>query len=131
MTDNARLKRNFRATKPWKEFRQEIRKSRKYDELTGSRLVKQYELHHLDLNEEHYKDLEPNHFSALNPKSHEVLHFCYDQYCKDPDFLPRLERLIKYMAQINKEAPECIQQKSQPGAEESQSSVKKPTRKKN
>ena len=103
MTDIARLKRNFRATKKWKEFRQEIRKTRKTDELTGSRLVKQFELHHLDLNEEHYQDLTPDHFSALNPKSHEVLHFCYEQQMKDPDFLPRLTELIKKMAQINEE----------------------------
>lgn len=103
MTDNARLKKNFRATKPWKEFRQQIRQERKFDELTGSRLTKGYELHHLDLNEEHYKDLEPDHFSALNPKSHEVLHFCYDQQMKDPDFLLRLSELIKKMAKINKE----------------------------
>jgi hypothetical protein len=80
-TLNATLKKEFRATKEWKEFRKVIyEKANGIDELTGSPLRKGWAVHHKDNSIENYTKLYPTeNFSALNKKSHstiEYLHRC-------------------------------------------------------
>ena len=81
-------KSKFRATKEWKEFRKMIIIEQKVDLITGSKLTKMANCHHLDLNEENYQNLNRDNFIALNPKSHEVIHFLFK-----PDWRERLDKI--------------------------------------
>lgn len=104
----------FRTTKTWKNFRDsfEIAGIKQFkngkakpvkatDPLTGNPLKKGWQLHHLDLNSANYTELIRENFEALNPQSHDVLHWCYTQMCKDPKFIERLTDLLNRMYEIN------------------------------
>jgi len=97
----------FRRSKQWKTFRQKIKKNQKTDPVTGSQLVKQYNLHHLDLNPKNYTNIEDeSHFIGLNPTTHECLHFLYGDSQRKFDWrkrLKRLEELCILMEQIEQE----------------------------
>ena len=93
---------DFLKTKVWKEFRLKIaERDNKKDFLTGSRLLKGFNCHHFDMNKDNYKNLNEEHFISLNKQSHEVLHFLYRYYQKDPDILLRLKILLDKMNDIN------------------------------
>ena len=101
MTENERLKKRFRATKTWKEFRDSIRKRTKTDYLTGKPLHGKCELHHLDLSPENYQVLDEENFIPLNSRSHSTIHFLYTYYLKDPLILERLKTILDRMKDIN------------------------------
>lgn len=98
-------KTKFRGTSTWMKFRNHIKLlAHNKDYITGSPLRKGWTLHHCDLDEEHYQDLsDETHFLACNRKTHDLLHFCYLYYSKDPAFLDRLKEKLDLMAEINKE----------------------------
>lgn len=81
-------KSKFRSTKEWKEFRKMIILEQKVDLITGSKLTKMANCHHMDLNEENYQNLIRDNFIALNPKSHDLIHFLYK-----PDWRIRLDKI--------------------------------------
>ena len=106
MTDLSRLKANFRQTKPWRQLRERLRKERRFDQLTGARLSRQYELHHMRLTDDmqEYKDLsDPEMFMCLNNLSHKSLHWAYEQYQKDPAFLDRFNDAVRRMDELSKQ----------------------------
>ena len=96
------MKKQFRQTKEWKEFRAKM-KERKVDALTLSKLRKGWALHHLDLDAMHYGDLSEHRFECLNNKSHDVVHFLYNYYKKDTDILFRLKDILDRMVILNGE----------------------------
>jgi len=99
---DSRERANFRSTKQWREFRKKKRAEEKIDYLTQSRLTPKFNLHHMDLNSDHYSDLsKPENFICLNRKSHDLIHFLYTQYVKDPNVLLRLENVLKTMKDLN------------------------------
>lgn len=68
-------KTKFRASKKWKEFRDRKRKEQKVDPITGAKLTRMANLHHLDLDETHYEDLsDESHFVFLNQAMHKTVH---------------------------------------------------------
>lgn len=67
----------FRQRKVWTEFRKEMRKLRKVDAITGSKLTKTYHLHHCQFDPEKYDDLRPEVFECLNSQSHDAVHFFF------------------------------------------------------
>ena len=91
------MKKEFRKTKEWKEFSKCLKAERKVDALTLAKLRKGSTSHHLDLRPEFYKDLDPKKFETLNMKSHDVVHFMYTYYCKDPNILNRLKEILDKM----------------------------------
>lgn len=101
---NSAEKSKFRNRKPWKLFRARLKKERKVDELTHSRLSKTFNLHHLILTdkEEIYTDLtHPENYMCLNPQSHDMLHLCYDNARRDPEFMDRLNKAVERMLELN------------------------------
>ena len=61
------VKAKFRATKVWKELRQKMRdKQNGFDYITGKKLNKFWNLHHLDMSIENYETLEEDNFMCLN-----------------------------------------------------------------
>lgn len=95
-------KNKFRNSKEWKEFRLKLRVEQQIDPVTGSKLTKMASCHHLDLDAEHYDQLIDDHFVMLNSKTHETVHFLYNNdYDKMTLRLNNLKKLLDKMWQIN------------------------------
>lgn len=101
MNEAQRRKRNFRARKVWKLFK--VRKKKECggkDLITLSKLGKRWELHHEDLREENYEILNDN-FLPCNNQTHEMIHWLYRYYVKDPEIIDRLVAEMEKMKAIN------------------------------
>ena len=102
-TQSAKTK--FRSTKKWKDFRDKVRHQQKVDPITGQKLTRMANLHHLDLSEEHYEDLSnEDNFVFLNQLSHKVVHFFFSK-AKPTQWRERIERIIpilEAMERINR-----------------------------
>ena len=94
-------KKEFRKSKEWKEFTKALKEERKVDALTLQKLRKGSLSHHLDLNPDNYKVLDKANFETLNMKSHEVVHFMYNYYKKDPAIIDRLKDILHKMVLLN------------------------------
>ena len=101
MNEAQKRKRNFRARKVWKLFK--LRKKKEcggIDLITLSKLGKRFELHHEDLREENYEVLNDN-FLPCNNQTHEMVHWLYRYYVKDPGIIDRLKAEMEKMKAIN------------------------------
>lgn len=99
-TQNARSK--FRASSKWKKFRSRLKSERKVDYITQKKLLKCWNLHHLDMRDENYQNLEnEDNFVCLNKMMHEVVHDLYRYYVHDETVIDRLEEILKKMKEIN------------------------------
>lgn len=101
--NNQKWKQKFRNSKKWKDFRNKMREKQKVDPITGQKLTKCFNLHHMFLTdkEEEYTDISnENNFVCLNNYSHKCIHFI----CNRKDWRRRLLNLImlvRKMAKIN------------------------------
>jgi len=91
----------FRRRKQWLEFRESFRKEK--DALTGSKLSRRFNLHHLDLNPSHYSDLSHReNFVPLNSQSHDFVHWGLCYYKKDPEgFISRMRDIWDKMIELD------------------------------
>lgn len=97
------VKAKFRATKVWNEFRKRIfDKQDGKDIITGKKLYRGYNVHHLDMSAENYDQLTEENFIAVNKQTHETLHFLFRYYQKDPTVLDRLKTFLEKMNELNK-----------------------------
>lgn len=95
-------KTKFRSTKAWKEFRARMREKQKTDPVTGAKLTRQSNLHHMDLNEDHYTDIsDESHFVFLNNATHKCVHFLFLK-SKPKEWRNRLERLIPILEEMER-----------------------------
>lgn len=104
MNDSQKLKRNFRNSKKWKEFRhlKNIEQGGKCY-ISHKKLYKTANLHHLDMSNEHYQDIsKPENFVYLNKKMHDTVHILYPLYVDDESVLERLKEVLDKMKEINK-----------------------------
>lgn len=94
-------KQKFRATKRWKEFRDKIRHIQIKDPVTGAKLTRMANLHHMCLDESKYEDLSnEDHFVFLNHMTHKCIHFLANK----KDWRKRclmMILLVRKMARIN------------------------------
>ena len=97
------VKAKFRQSKEWKEFRKRMfEKQDGKDIITGKKLCRGYNTHHLDLSVENYDQLTEENFVALNKQTHEALHFLFRYYQKDHTILDRLKTILDRMNELNK-----------------------------
>ena len=97
------VKAKFRQTKVWKEFRKRIfNKQDGKDIITGKKLYKGFNCHHLDMSAENYDQLIEENFIAVNKQTHDALHFLFRYYQKDPTVLDRLKEVLDRMNELNK-----------------------------
>ena len=100
---NSEKKSKFRQTKEWKEFRKRIfDKQDGKDIITGKKLYRGYNVHHLDMSAENYDQLIEENFIAVNKQTHETLHFLFRYYQKDPTVLDRFKEVLDRMNELNK-----------------------------
>lgn len=94
-------KSKFRSTSTWKKFRKSMKDKQKTDIITGKPLLKGFNLHHCDLNEEHYEDIsKEDNFVCLNKTTHEVVHWLF-RYKNWREVLQNLYKLLEKMEKIN------------------------------
>ena len=97
------VKAKFRQTKEWKEFRKRIfDKQNGKDIITGKKLYKGYNVHHLDMSEANYDKLIEENFIAVNKNTHEALHFLFRYYKNDKDIFNRIKQVLEKMNELNK-----------------------------
>ena len=100
--NNNQMKKQFRQTKEWKCFREQMKEKKGgRDALTLQKLRKGWNLHHCDLDAANYRVLEESRFECLNNKSHDVVHFLFNYYKKDPSVIYRLEIILHKMVLLN------------------------------
>lgn len=93
-------KTKFRASKKWRDFRDRKRKEQMVDPITGAKLSRLANLHHLDLNEEHYEDIsDESHFIFLNQMMHKVVHALFLK-SKPREWRKRVLALIKILKEM-------------------------------
>lgn len=92
------IKNKVRHSKEWSEHRLYIAALfDNIDPITNKKLLRGWNLHHLDLNPEHYAVLDDEHFIPLNKLTHKVLHFLYAYYRKDKSILDRFKTYLEKM----------------------------------
>lgn len=97
------VKAKFRQSKEWKEFRKRIfDKQDGKDIITGKKLYKGFNCHHLDMSAENYDQLIEENFIAVNKTTHETIHTLFRYYQKDPAILDRLKTVLDIMKELNK-----------------------------
>lgn len=102
MTSSAKNKAKFRRSSKWTSFRRKLKYKRKVDELTLKPLYAGFNLHHIRMDEKFYEDLSDEEmFACLNKQSHNFVHWAFNYYKHDADFINRLENLLKKMKDLN------------------------------
>ena len=87
-------KRKFRDTKRWKEFREHMKELQGNTcQVTGARLTRLWQLHHMDLDEEHYENLIEENFVCLSWNMHKVVHALFVK-SRPREWRKRVMRLI-------------------------------------
>lgn len=99
----AEEKQKFRRSTRWSNFRQKMRRRyNKQDALTHKSLLRDWNLHHLDMNDKHYMDLsKEDKFLPLNKDTHKFVHWFFRFYRHDPGIIQRLEAIMKLMIMYN------------------------------
>ena len=92
----------FRTTSFWRNFRRSLKEKRKIDFLTGRKLTKTWNLHHMRFDPRLYTDLDEEYFMCLNNQMHELLHICISETMKNPHFLDKLREVVEYHIKLNK-----------------------------
>lgn len=101
-TYDQKAKRKFRQSKKWQDFRHQMyEQSNRECAVTGAKLTKMWQLHHMDLNEEHYENLEPENFVCLSWNMHKVVHAIFVK-SKPKEWRKRIHNLIKILKKMEK-----------------------------
>lgn len=97
-------KRRFRDSKRWKDFREHMKEIQGgLCQVTGAKLTRLWQLHHLDLDEENYQNLIEDNFVCLSWNMHKVVHALFVK-SKPKEWRKRILKLIiilKRMEQLN------------------------------
>lgn len=109
-------KEKFRKSKEWKEFRAKmVIKANHRDFITGKKLVKGFNVHHMrtNLTEETYCDIShEDEFIPLNSQCHKLLHYLFTYYQKDKSILDRLKEILDKMLELSPNHIDAIDQKT-------------------
>ena len=100
--NNQKQKQKFRASKKWKNFRDIVRHEQQNDPVTGAKLTRMANLHHLCLDETKYEDLSKReHFVFLNQVTHKCVHFLFSK-ANPRQWRKRVLALIKILKQMER-----------------------------
>lgn len=104
ITEAAQHKGDFRKTLRWKLWRKFLITKQKVDPITGSKLTKGANCHHMDMREENYENLDEKRFRMLNSKTHTMVHFFYSM--RDwRKALDELRKILEFMEEYNNDNP--------------------------
>ena len=97
---NAAERKKFRYSEAWKNFRKKLMEKQKVDPITGNKLSKIANCHHLSLDENKYDDISnEDNFVMLSKLSHDCVHFLFLK--SDPKaWRKRIKGLIKILEKM-------------------------------
>lgn len=103
MNQKQKNKRNFRASRKWKDFRHKIYvKQGGLCYITHKKLNKYANLHHIDLDEKNYENLSiEENFVFVNKMMHGVIHDLYRYFVNDEEVLDRIKYVLIRMKEVN------------------------------
>lgn len=101
MSKNSAIKDKVRKTKEWKEFRENLIEEQKTDPITGKKLQRGCNCHHLDLDINHYDQINNERQVMLNRQSHEVVHFFYGDERHKKDWRSMVKGLIEVLERMD------------------------------
>ena len=103
LNEQQKIKRNLRNTKAWKQLRHDRNVEQGgIDPITGGKLTKTANLHHMDLNFENYTHIEDHDkFVLLNKLTHDFVHWIYKYYVKDKGVIDRIVKILDKMVKLN------------------------------
>lgn len=97
-----REKRRFRDSKRWKEFREHMKALQENRcQITGAKLTKLWQLHHMDLDENNYQNLDDDNFVCLSWNMHKVVHALFVK-SKPKEWRSRILNLIRILKRMEK-----------------------------
>lgn len=96
-----KLKELFRRTSVWNNFRKGLKDKRKVDFLTGRKLTKTWNCHHMRFDSRLYTDLDEEYFRCYNNQMHDLVHTCVSETIKNPDFMKKLTDEVNLHIKIN------------------------------
>jgi cobalamin-dependent methionine synthase I len=97
-----REKRRFRDSKRWKEFREHMKALQENKcQVTGAKLTKLWQLHHMDLDENNYQNLDDDNFVCLSWNMHKVVHALFVK-SKPKEWRTRILNLIRILKRMEK-----------------------------
>lgn len=96
-------KKKFRLTAKWKKFRQKIRKLHNCrDYITGEKLLRTWNLHHICMKSESYTDIsDDSMFIPLNKETHKLVHYMFNVYKHDKTVIVKLKSVLDKMLEVN------------------------------
>lgn len=95
-------KRRFRDSKRWKEFREHMKSLQENRcQITGAKLTKLWQLHHMDLDENNYQNLDDDNFVCLSWNMHKVVHALFVK-SKPKAWRSRVLNLIRILKKMEK-----------------------------
>lgn len=95
-------KRRFRDSKKWKDFREHMKTLQNEKcQITGARLTKLWQLHHMDLDESNYENLVDENFVCLSWNMHKVVHALFVK-SKPKAWRSRVLNLIRILKKMEK-----------------------------
>lgn len=105
-------KEKFRKSKEWKDFRSHMAVLADHrDYITGRRLIKGFNLHHLktDQTSESYCDISnESEFIPLNSYCHKMLHYLFTFYRKDNTVIDRLVEVLDKMCELVQDEDQIV-----------------------
>lgn len=102
-SQDAKEKAKFRQSAKWKKFRAFLKKECDgVDFITQKKLLKGFQVHHKDMRLENYKKIDDaSRFLCCNKRTHEFIHFAFNYYKNDEQFLFRLKSILDEMVKFN------------------------------
>lgn len=95
---NYKQRSDFRKSDDWKKFKHKCRLHTSKDYITKEPLVRDWNLHHLDMNIQRYNQIsDMKRFMPLNPKTHTLIHDLFRLYKKDHKVLDRIKETLDKM----------------------------------
>lgn len=95
-------KRGFRDTKRWKDFREHMKEIQGgICQVTGAKLTRLWQLHHMDLDEDNYQNLIEDNFVCLSWNMHKVVHALFVK-SKPKEWRKRILKLIIILKRMEK-----------------------------
>ena len=98
---DGKLKGEYRTTSFWKDFRNLLKKERKTDYLTGRKLTKTWNCHHMRFDPRLYTYLDKEFFRCYNNQIHDLVHLCVTETIKNPDFMKKLTDEVNLHIELN------------------------------
>lgn len=104
MNESQKEKRRLRSSKAWRTLRHNKNVEQGgVDPITGGKLTKLANLHHMDLRAENYSKIDnPENFVMLNKQTHETIHILYKWYVRDRKVIGRIVDILDRMVELNK-----------------------------